>query len=128
MRDAVRRDAPMDTPTLYEFIPPTLQVLREGGGSLTNGEMVEAVARILHLPDAVMERRHTRYPLVRDFDYCLAWAQAFLKQSGHLTRSVQGVWVLTPKGKTIDTREVLADFDTEGMPGEDPLAAVEGTR
>src|SRR5262245_3765853 len=82
LRDVVRRDTPMDTLTLYEFIPPLFQALREGGDSLTQGEMVEAVARMLHLPDAVMERRHTRYPLVRDFDYCLAWAQAFLTQSG----------------------------------------------
>ena len=118
----------MDTLTLYEFFPPTFQALREGGGTLTQGEMVEAVARMLHLPDAVMERRHTRYPLVRDFDYCLAWAQAFLKQSGYLTRSVQGVWVLTPKGKTIDVQEVLPAFDTEDIPGEDTLAAVEETR
>ena len=117
----------MDTLTLYDFIPPLFQALREGGDSLTQGEMVEAVARMLHLPDAVMERRHTRYPLVRDFDYCLAWAQAFLKQSGYLTRSVQGVWVLTPKGKTIDVQEVLPAFDTEDIPGEDTLAAVEGT-
>ena len=63
----------MDTPTLYEFIPPTLQVLREGGGSLTQGEMVEAVARMLHLPDVVMERRHARYPLVRDLVEAYSW-------------------------------------------------------
>ena len=69
----------MDTLTLYEFIPPLFQALREGGDSLTQGEMVEAVARMLHLPDAVMERRHTRYPLVRDF---LAWAQAFSSNRG----------------------------------------------
>ncbi len=97
----------MDTPTMDEYIPPIVQALREGGGSLTQGEMVEAVARILHLPETVMERRHTRYPLVRDFDYCLAWAQAFLKQSGYLTQSAQGVWVLTLQGTTIDFREAL---------------------
>ena len=29
MRDAVRRDTPMGTLTLYEFIPPIFQALRE---------------------------------------------------------------------------------------------------
>jgi hypothetical protein len=47
----------MDTPKYYEFMNPILQALREGGGTLTNEEMVDAVARIMHLPNQVMERR-----------------------------------------------------------------------
>jgi len=33
----------MDTPTYDEFINPILQALQEGGGSLTQVEMVDAV-------------------------------------------------------------------------------------
>jgi hypothetical protein len=42
----------MDTPTYDAFINPILQALREGGGSLTQVEMVDAVERIMHLPEA----------------------------------------------------------------------------
>jgi restriction endonuclease Mrr len=104
----------MDTPKYYEFINPTLQALREGGGSLTQREMVEAVARILHLSEEVMERRHARFAMVRDYDYCLAWAQAYLKQVGYLTQTAQGVWVLTPDGNAIDAGDAPMDV-VEGM-------------
>jgi hypothetical protein len=40
----------MDTPKYYEFVNPTLQALREGGGTLTNQEVVDAVARIWSCP------------------------------------------------------------------------------
>jgi hypothetical protein len=64
----------MDTPKYDEFINPILQALREGGGSLTQVEMVDAVAQIMHLSEAVVERRHARYSMVREFDDGLAWA------------------------------------------------------
>ena len=61
----------MDTPKYEESINPILQALREGGGSLTQVEMVDAVERLMDLPEAVMERRHVRYSMMREFDYCL---------------------------------------------------------
>lgn len=94
----------MDTPTYDEFIPPILQALREGGGSLTQVEMVDAVERIMDLPEAVIERRHARYSMVREFDYCLSLAQAYLKKEGCLTRSARGVWVLTAEGALLQRR------------------------
>jgi restriction endonuclease Mrr len=92
----------MDTPTYDAFIHPILQALREGGVSLTQVEMVDAVERIMDLPEAVIERRHARYSMVREIDYCLSLAQAYLKKVGCLTRSARGVWVLTPKGNAIN--------------------------
>ena len=91
----------MDMPTYDEFINPILQALWEGGGSLTQVEMVDAVERIMHLPETVMERRHARYSMIREFDYCLSLAQAYLKKMGYLTRSARGVWVLTPRGRSV---------------------------
>jgi hypothetical protein len=92
----------MSTPHFSQFLHSILQALQEGGGSLTQVEMVDAVDRIMGIPDAVMERRHARYSMVREFDYCLALAQAYLKKVGYLTRSSRGVWVLTAEGKAID--------------------------
>lgn len=105
----------MDTPTYDSFIDPILQALREGGGSLTQVEMVDAVERIMDLPEAVIERRHALYSMVREFNYRLSLAQAYLMKVGYLTRSVRGVWVLTPKGKAIDDAtldEVLETLDS----------------
>jgi restriction system protein len=105
----------MDTLTYDEFINPILQALREGGGSLTQVEMVDAVERIMDLPEAVIERRHARYAMIREFNYHLSLAQAYLKKEGCLTRSARGVWVLTPKGRAIDDAtldEVLEALDT----------------
>jgi len=109
----------MDTPKYYEFMNPILQALREGGGSLTQVEMVDAVELIMALPEAVMERRHARYSMVREFDYCLALAQAYLKKVGYLTRSARGVWVLTPKGYAIEAVGALVDLDAGDIPGEE---------
>ena len=36
---------------------PILTALREGGGTLTNAEIVDAVAKIMHFPDEVMNRK-----------------------------------------------------------------------
>jgi restriction system protein len=109
----------MDTPTYDEFISPILQALREGGGSLTQVEIVDAVERIMDLPEAVIERRHARYSMIREFNYHLALAQSYIKKAGYLTRSSRGVWVLTPKGRTIGAVEALVDLDTDDISVEE---------
>ena len=47
----------MATPKYYECMNPTLQALRERGGTLTNEEMVDAVVTLMRLPDDVLERK-----------------------------------------------------------------------
>ena len=141
----------MDTPKYYEFMNPTLQALREGGGTLTNEEIVDAVAQLMHLPDEVMERRQAGHHTMRECEYRIAWAKSYLKQAGYLTQSARGVWALTPDGKAIDAvdehtivvkvrrayrarrkaqqavqqTEEPVELDTEDIPEEDALAEVE---
>lgn len=88
----------METPKYYEFMNPTLQALREGGGTLTNDEIVDAVVTLLRLPDDVLERQQQGHNL-GEVAYRIAWAKSYLKQAGYLTQSERGVWALTPKGK-----------------------------
>jgi hypothetical protein len=57
--------------------------------------------------------------MVREFDYCLSLAQAYLKKVGCLTRSTRGVWVLTPKGRAIGAVEALVGLDTDDIPGDE---------
>jgi restriction system protein len=88
----------METPKYYEFMNPTLQALREGGGTLTNEEIVDAVVTRMQLPDEVLERKQHGHNL-SEVEYRIAWAKSYLKQAGYLTQSERGVWALTPKGK-----------------------------
>jgi restriction system protein len=88
----------METPKYYEFMNPILQALREGGGTLTNDEIVDAVVTRMQLPDDVLERQQHGHNL-GEVEYRIAWAKSYLKQAGYLTQSERGVWALTPKGK-----------------------------
>lgn len=88
----------METPKYYEFMNPTLQALREGGGTLTNEEIVTAVVTLMRLPDDVLERTQHGHNL-SEVEYRIAWAKSYLKQAGYLTQSERGVWALTAQGK-----------------------------
>jgi restriction system protein len=88
----------METPKYYEFMNPTLQALRERGGTLTNEEIVDAVVTRMRLPEEVLERQQHGHNL-SEVEYRIAWAKSYLKQAGYLTQSERGVWPLTPKGR-----------------------------
>ena len=102
----------MDTPQYDEFMHPTLQALRAGGGTLTNEEIVDTVAQIMNLPDEVMERQQAGRQNVGEVAYRIAWAKSYLKQAGYLTQSTRGVWALTPEGRaseTVDERAIVTE-------------------
>jgi restriction system protein len=102
----------MDTPKYYEFMNPTLQELREGGGTLTNEEIVDAVARMMHLPNEVVERQQAGHANMGEVAYRIAWAKSYLKHAGYLAQSARGIWALTPQGKdaeTVDMRAIVTE-------------------
>jgi Mrr restriction endonuclease-like protein len=84
----------MATPKYYECMNPVLTALREGGGTLTNEEIVDAAANIMHLPDDVMNRKQQGHNM-GEVEYRIAWAKSYLKKAGYLTQSARRVWVLT---------------------------------
>jgi restriction system protein len=101
----------VDTPKYYECMNPILQALREGGGTLTNAEIVDAVIRLMQLPDDVVERQQSGHNM-SEVEYRIAWAKSYLKQTGYLTQSTRGVWALTPEGKAtdpVDERAIVAE-------------------
>lgn len=102
----------METPKYYEFMNPTLQALREGGGTLTNEEIVNAVVTLMRLPDALLERTQHGHNL-SEVEYRIAWAKSYLKQAGYLTQSERGVWALTSQGKDtprMNERAIVTDI------------------
>jgi restriction system protein len=105
----------MKTPKYYEFMNPTLQALREGGGTLTNEEIVDAVVNLMQLPEEILERKQQRHNL-GEVEYRIAWAKSYLKKAGYLTQSERGVWALTSKGKetdSVDERAIVTDVRKE---------------
>lgn len=102
----------METPKYYEFMNPVLQALRERGDTLTNEEIVDAVVHLMHLPDAVVDRKPSGQNL-SEVEYRIAWAKSYLKKAGYLTQSARGVWALTAQGKATDVvnvRTILTDI------------------
>jgi restriction system protein len=87
---------------------PCLQAIHALGGSGTNSEIEEEVARILSLSEN--EVNYIYRGNVTKLDYLLRWARNYLKRAGILENSARGVWSLTEKGKKvkeIDKREIV---------------------
>ncbi|ETW92036.1 MAG: hypothetical protein ETSY1_45530 [Candidatus Entotheonella factor] len=105
----------METPKYFEFMNPILQSLRNGGGTLTNEEIIDAVFRIMNLPNEVIEKPQTGHS-VGEAEYRIAWAKTYLKKAGYLARSTRGVWALTPQGKVadkVDERSIVNEVQKE---------------
>ena len=81
---------------------PVLQALREGGGTLTNAEIVDGVGKVMQLPDEVFDRECPHQKNTTAVAYNIGWAKTYLKKAGYLTQSTRGIWALTPHGKETD--------------------------
>jgi len=85
-------------PTHRELLWPTLQVVRQLGGSAANEEIPEAVIALVGFDDAQRAVLHKSGPRT-EIEYRLAWARTSLKRIGLLDNSQRGVWSLTPVGQ-----------------------------
>jgi restriction system protein len=97
----------MAVPAYDELFNPTLEALRQLGGSGRNEEIEEKISEILKLTDDQVNEKHrgTRTKL----NYRGAWARNYLKRYGLVENSSRGVWSLTSKGQatqTVDLKEV----------------------
>ena len=91
-----------------DLFNPTLEALRNLGGSGGLAEIEEQVVSILNLSEEEVNEIHreSRTKLT----YRLAWARNYLKRYGLLENSARGIWSLTETGQT--TPEV----DQEKLP------------
>ena len=71
------------------------------GASNTIFRCIPEVAQNLHLTDKEIAEAHDERRT--NLQYRLAWVRTYLKAYGLLDNSERGVWVLTAKGKDIDT-------------------------
>jgi restriction system protein len=91
----------MAIPKYHELFNPVLQAIKRLGGSASNIELIEEVIRSLSLSDEDIAKTHDLRS--SELEYRIAWAKSYLKKFGLLENSARGVWVLTQKGKELDT-------------------------
>lgn len=91
-------------PTYRAFMNPTLQALKELGGSATIEELNRKIIEITGLTDEQLEVLHDpEKGWKSEVEYRMAWTRTYLKKYGLLENSSRGVWALTPKGRTIES-------------------------
>ena len=109
-----------DLPTYDQLMLPTIQWLKEEGGSSRRQEIVLGVAILKDLSDAHLDVRYdtSGVPIFADR---VSWALSYLKMGGATDNSQRGVWSLTELGWQIDSEDqvnsLLKDVISEKDPG-----------
>lgn len=96
-------------PQFTRFFKPILEVLKEIGDSGTAAEVIDQVIEKMGIPESeqavTLKNGQSR---VRNQ---VQWARLYLVRSGYLDSSRRGVWSLTEKGLSVDTKA----FDVLGI-------------
>lgn len=91
------------TLTYQTMMNPTLQALKELGGSATIEELYNKVVEVMNIPDEQLEIIHDpERGSQTEVEYRLAWTRSYLKMFGILENSTRGVWALTAKGRQVE--------------------------
>ena len=96
-------------PTYDDLLWPTLEALKNSGGSASIQELLEHVTRDLALPDEVSDIPHNDGPQT-EVAYRLAWARTNLKWVDAVNNTARGVWTITPAGRAIPSEEKVRDL------------------
>lgn len=81
-----------DVPSVEELYFPTLQALKDLGGSANIEELNEKVYEIMKLPEHVLNVPHGNGRT--KIEYRLAWTRTRLKIAGYLENSSRAIWAL----------------------------------
>lgn len=100
-----------DLPKYSKLTYPTLQAIKEAGGSATIDEIEVATARILKLSDEQLAIPHGNTGRT-EFQYRLAWVRTYLKKVGALENSERGVWTLSPAGAAYSEHDAERVFQS----------------
>ena len=88
-------------PSFDEMMWPTLQALKETGGSASNQELLTRVAQLMAIPEEVQNLPHGDGPRT-EVDYRMLWARTYLRKVGAIQNSERGVWSITAAGQRAD--------------------------
>jgi restriction system protein len=98
-------------PEFIRFFKPIIEVLKETGGSGTVSEVIDRVIEKMKIPESEQEvTLKGGQSRVRNQ---IQWARFYLVQAGLIDSSKRGIWSLTDKGLSTETRDTSFDvFDT----------------
>lgn len=96
----------MPVPKFDELMAPTIEALKQLGGSASNDEIHDAVVELLRLPDDVVESLHTGGGTETQLRYRLKWSRSYLKKVGAVDNTQRGVWTLTQKGREMTPEQI----------------------
>lgn len=94
-------------PTYDEMLIPTLEALKQLGGSGSIDEINEKVYDIEKYDEETLETPHDENGVQTKVEYRLAWARTYLKKYGLLENSSRGIWALVDND--INTTELNSD-------------------
>lgn len=97
-------------PTFDALFNPTLDAIRDLGGSASIAEIANRVIENLRLPTEIIQIPHGRGRQT-EVEYRLAWSRTYLKKCGLLDNSERGIWSLTALGQStasVSPRVVVA--------------------
>ncbi len=112
-------------PIYAVLVESTFKALVALDGSGSNDEILEAVIKILNLPDSVVDKQH-KGSQETELEYQLAWARSDLKKYGAINNVSRGIWKITSEfanQKEIDAKKVQAQNSvqykksSQGNPG-----------
>jgi restriction system protein len=84
---------------------PALCAIKRAGGSASNEEIMEAVAKELDLDDRQRSLRLARGSR-NVLGYRLAWTRTFLKNMGAITNDGRGRWSVTEIGRHVTPSDI----------------------
>lgn len=105
-------------PRHLDLMNPTLEALRQLGGSASIAELVDKVVALIRPSKAILEHPHGDGHGT-ELEYQLAWARTYLKKYGLVTNSSHGVWALTPRAAetaAVDVADVVKVLRSGGPP------------
>ena len=81
-------------PNFDQLMIPTLEALKDLGGSGTIEEINEKASEIAQIKDEILQIPHDDSGLRSEVEYRLAWSRTYLKKFGLIENSSRGVWSL----------------------------------
>src|SRR5689334_6825619 len=94
-------EAAIVIPRHLDLLMPTIEALKDLGGSARIDELLQRVADREHFSDEQVAMRRSPDHHMGLIEYRLAWARNYLKNIGAIQNSARGVWTLTALGREI---------------------------
>ena len=98
-------------PTYDELMAPTIQALKQLGGSASIDELLAGIILLLDLSPDVVDVPHGTTGRT-ELEYRAAWTRTYLRRAGLIENSERGVWTLTQEGakvNVVDGRQIARD-------------------